>query len=377
MKYILFYVFVLNPCFLSLNAQVTKADYYNKIDNKVFTFSKQKPDAVFDTITTFVNTNFLTQEDRARAYYTWIALNIEFDEDYRGGSGFSLINDIRSINIIDQREYNTFHDKKSAGEGIADLMSKFCSASKIPCFTVPGYVKRPDQTISDMSFVWNILKLDSVWVQVDASMIHGYLNGNYKFIRYPVKDYFCNKPSDFIKDHFPHDPMWQLLKYPYSEKDFVTGIYHQEDKQIYSYEDSLNIYMKKTLKQSKEIDVIRYFKYETNRALFDRNMELYNYDKAADKMELGVEFFDKYSVIGKNKLSKYPLKSDWRIAKEYLNKAEFYFNETEKLLNIYILKGTETNQVYNRMYSSIKNNLSDVYKNQEYLEKLKPFLKEK
>jgi hypothetical protein len=75
MKYILFYVFVLNLCFLSLNAQVTRVDHYNIIDNKVFTFSKQKPDAPFDTITAFVNTNFQTQEDRARAYYTWIALS--------------------------------------------------------------------------------------------------------------------------------------------------------------------------------------------------------------------------------------------------------------------------------------------------------------
>lgn len=377
MKYVLFYVVGLSLCFLSLSAQITKADYYNKIDNKVFTFSKQKPDAPFDTITTFVNTNFQIQEDRARAYYTWIALNIEFDEDYRGGSGFSLINDIRNINIIDQREYNTFHDKKSAGEGIADLMCKFCSTAKIPCYAVPGYVRRPDKTISNMSFVWNVLKLDSIWVHVDASMHYGYLNENYKLIRYPMKDYFCSKPSDFLKDHFPHDPMWQLLRYPCDKQEFISEIYREDNKQIYNYEDSLNIYMKKTLKQSKEVDVVRYFKYETNRDLYDRNMELYNYDKAADKMELGIDFFDKYADIGKNKLSKYPLKSDWKIAKEYLDKSELYFNETEKLLNVYILKGTETNQAYNRMYSSLKNNLSDVYKNQEYLEKLKPFLKEK
>jgi hypothetical protein len=110
---------------------------------------------------------------------------------------------------------------------------------------------------------------------------------------------------------------------------------------------------------------------------YDRNMELYNYDKAADKMELGIEFFDKYADIGKNKLSKYPLKSDWKIAKEYLDKSELYFNETEKLLNAYILKRAETNQIYNILHSNLKGNLSDVYKNQEYLEKLKPFLKEK
>lgn len=377
MKYILFYVFVFNLYFLSLNAQVTKADYYNIIDNKVFTFSKQKPEALFDSITTFVNTNFLTQEDRARAYYTWIALNIEFDEDYRGGSSFSLISDIRSINIIDQREYNTFHDRKSAGEGIADLMCKFCSTAKIPCYTVPGYVKRPNGTISDMSFVWNVLYIDSIWVQVDASMHHGYLNEKYKFIRNSMPDFFHNKSSDFITSHFPHDPMWQLLKYPYNKQDFITGNYHGNDKQIYSYKDSLNIYMKKTIKQSKEVDVVRYFKYETNRDLYDRNMELYNYNKAADKMELGIDFFDKYADIGKNKLSKYPLKSDWKIAKEYLDKSELYFNETENLLNDYMLKGTETNQVYNQLYSSLKSNLTDVYKNQEYLEKLKPFLKEK
>ena len=377
MKYLIYYLTILSFCILNLAAQVTRVDHYNIIDNKIFTFSKQKPDAPFDTITAFVNTNFQSQEDKARAYYTWIALNIDYNEDYRGGSSYSLIKEIRNENNVSMRVENTMETKIGGSESIANLLAKFCQSSHILCFTVPGYLKRPDKTVSDMSFVWNVLYLDSIWVQIDASMHHGYLNENYKFIRHPMPDFFHNKSSDFITSHFPHDPMWQLLKYPYNIKEFKSGNYREGDNPIYSFEDSLNIYLKKTLNQSKEIDVTRYFKYEAIGNVYDRNMELFNYDKVADKMELGIEFFDRYSEIGKNKLSKYPLKSDWKIAKEYLNKSEFYFYEAEKLLNIYMLKGTEINQIYNQLYTNLKNNLSNVYKNQEYLEKLKPFLKER
>jgi hypothetical protein len=377
MKYLIYYLTILNFCILNLNAQVTKADYYNKINNKVFTFSKQKPDAVFDTITAFVNGTFQSQEDRARAYYTWIALNINYDEDYRGSISYSLIKDIRNENNVSMRVNNIIETKLGASESIANLFSKFCQSSKITCFTVPGYIKRPNRTVSDMLFVWNVLYLDSIWFQVDASMHHGYLNENYKFVRHPMPDFFCNKPSDFITSHFPHDPMWQLLEYPCNISEFIKERIELEGKLAYNFEDSLKNYSHKTMSEQKEIDIIRYFKNETIISLYDKNLELYNYDKAADKMELGIKYFDQYFEIGKNKLSKYPLKSDWKIAKEYLNKSELYFNETEKLLNAYILKRAETNQIYNILHSNLKGNLSDVYKNQEYLEKLKPFLKEK
>lgn len=377
MKYVLFYVVGLSLCFLSLSAQITKADYYNKIDNKVFTFSKSSLEAPFDTITAFVNNSFQTQEDRARAYYTWIVLNIKYDEDYRGSISYNLIKDIRNENNVSMRVDNIMETKVGASESIANLFSKFCQSSKISCYTVPGYIKQPDNIVSDMLFVWNVVCLDSIWVQVDASMHHGYLNENYKFIRHPMPDFFYNKSSDFITSHFPHDPMWQLLEYPYNMSEFVKGKIELEGKSTYSFEDSLKNYKYKTMTECKEIDVIRYFKNETAISLYDKNLELYNYDKAASKMELGIKYFDQYFEIGKNKLSKYPLKSDWKIAKEYLNKSEFYFNESEKLLNAYKLQVTETTQIYSILYSNLKNNLSDVYKNQEYLEKLKPFLKEK
>ncbi len=377
MRNVLLYIVVLNCCFFSLTAQITKADYYNKIDNKVFTFSKSSPDALFDSITAFVNNNFQTQEAKARAYYTWIVLNINYDEDYRGGKAYSLIKDIRDENNVSMRVENCMISKTGASESIANLFSSFCQSSKINCFTVPGYIKRPDNTISDMIFVWNVLYIDSVWCHVDASMHHGYLNENYKFVRHPMSDFFCHKASDFVISHFPHDPMWQLLEYPHNMSDFVKGRFELQGKLMYNFKDSLNNYVNKTIPERKEIDVLRYFKNETVISLHDKNLKLYNYDKAADKMELGIKYYDKYFEIGKNKLSKYPLKSDWKIAKEYLNKSEFYFNETEKLLDLLILKGGDENKIYSLLYSNLKNNLSDVFKNQEYLEKLKPFLKEK
>ena len=101
---------------IGVRAQLTRADHYNTIDNKVYTFSKQKPDAPFDSIVGFVNANFRSHEDKARAYYTWITLNIEFDEDYRGGFAYSLIKTVRDSIPISYMNDRTLETKKAASE---------------------------------------------------------------------------------------------------------------------------------------------------------------------------------------------------------------------------------------------------------------------
>lgn len=373
-RFFLIYIFFSST---SLFAQVTKADYFNTIDNKVYVFSKSHIQSPFDTITFFVNNTFKNSVDRARAYYTWIALNIKFDEDFRGSSSYFLIKDLRSKEIVSNRAVQAFESRMAASEGIADLMQKLCESSNIKCYTVAGYFKRPDNTISDMSFVWNVLCIDSSWVQLDASMANGYLNDNYKFIQYPMKNYFCLPAAEFIKDHFPHDPMWQLLNHPYDMQAFIRAKYDAAPSNINSYNDSLKLYEQKTLLQQQEIDIMRYFKYETNPDLMSRNVENYNYDKAADKMEIAIQYFDKYLEIGKNKLSKYPLTSDWKVAKNYLDKTEFYLKQVEVMSEKLTFISTDGDDVYKALRFNLRSNLEALQKNKDYMEKLKPFLKDK
>ncbi len=371
-----FVIFIIIFKITFLKAQITKADYYNKIDNKVFTFSKEQPNAPFDTIASFVNQTFQSSEDRARAYYTWIALNIEFNEDYRGSSSLSLINVLRDTNNVVHSANNAMETKSAASEGAANLLLKFCQSSKITCYTVPGYIRRPDRTISNMLFVWNVLLLDSVWVQIDASMTNGYLNDSYKFIRHPMQNYFCMPPLNFVKDHFPHDPMWQLLKYPFSMYEFDENNYLSKKTLMYSFLDSLKEYQSKTNIQQKEIDINRYFIFETNQELYNGNLELFYYEKATDIMGIGIDYYEKYYEIGNNKLSKYPLKSDWQMAKKLLDKAEYNFIEAEKFIQKYPTKITETHLRQN-FQKELKNNMINIKNNQQYLEKLKPHLKDK
>ncbi|MES2514261.1 MAG: transglutaminase domain-containing protein [Bacteroidota bacterium] len=356
------------------NAQVTKDDHYDVIDNKVYVFSKANPDALLDTITSFVNTHFQSAEDRARAYYTWLALNIEFDEDYRESIGFSLINDIRSPNVISQRIFNALQAKKSAGEGTANLMSEFCQASNIPCFTVSGYVRRPDGNISNMSFVWNVLYVDSVWMQVDASLVHGYLDLNHKFVRYPMPAFFGISPEDFLKDHFPYDRMWQLLKYPCERTEFEHRTYSFVNKAIYNFEDSLKSYQAKTMRERKKVDAIRYFNDQANLPLSNQDLEAYYMDKASFNMEEGIDSYNEYLQLGENKLSKYPLKTDWINAKKYLDKAETKFKEVEIIL---AKMPHASSEIYNYLHTGLLNNMANVKRNQVYLGKLKPFLKDR
>jgi hypothetical protein len=358
-------------------AQPTQADRYNTIDKKVYSFSKQKPNAPFDTITSFVNKNFQGSEDKARAYYTWITLNIEFDEDFRGSACYSLIRAIRDSNTVLYMNDRTLDIKRAASEGIADLMVKFCHSSNIPCYTVPGYIRQSDGRVSDMSFVWNVLCLDSLWVQVDASMANGYLDQNYKFRSYSKKNFFYLPPSVFIADHFPHDPMWQLMEHPCTKSEFFKGSNLSKSGDNYHFKDSLKSYQQKSMYQRKEIDVARYFKYEANSYLYDSNMELFYYNNASDKMAIGIENFNNYLVIGETKLSKQPLKADWKKAKVLLEKAELNFREVEIILTKMQVNKYHPVDMYSSLSASLQSNMAYVQKNKDYLEKLKPFLKDK
>ncbi|MEO5990641.1 MAG: transglutaminase-like domain-containing protein, partial [Ferruginibacter sp.] len=104
----------------SAEARVTKADHYNKIDDKVFTFSKQQPYAIFDTITFFVNQTFQSSEDRARAYYTWIALNISYDVDHLNELNLMQLFSVNMSANYSQKSTEVLKSKKAVCEGYSN-----------------------------------------------------------------------------------------------------------------------------------------------------------------------------------------------------------------------------------------------------------------
>ena len=70
---------------------------------------------------------------------------------------------------------------------------------------------------SPPNHVWNVVRIQDCWHHMDCSWGAGYLgNHTEEFVSDYTDHYLCYDPLDFIRDHFPLESRWQLLKTPIS-----------------------------------------------------------------------------------------------------------------------------------------------------------------
>lgn len=358
---------------LPLFSQLTKVDYYNNIDNAIYTYSKSKANAPFDSVVSFVNEHFSTQPDRVRAYYTWIALNISYDVEYLNSLNYMQLFSLNNLSSAGQKASTVFSSKKAVCEGYANLMEEFCKASGISCFMVPGYVKLPTGEIPELMHAWNVLRVDSAWVLMDVTWASGYLDQNNTYKKRFTNAYFATRPATFIKDHFPLDPMWQLLKYPYTLTEFKADTFSLNNKVPYNYPDSLKQYAKQSEKDQELINVQRYARYHPENTLFTKNLDIYYNNLMADELNTGNLYHIDFLDIAKNKLSKQPTKKEWTKAKKALDSADVFYKRAETILKAYTAKSAEYRQVFASMQSSIADNRKNIATGYDYLKKIKPY----
>lgn len=353
----------------SFSAQVTKAVYYNAIDNKVFTFSKEKPDAPFDTITSFVNSAFQTQEDRARAYYTWIALNISYDVEHLNEMNLMQLFNVNSSST-NQKGIDVLKSKKAVCEGYSNLMVDFCIASSIPCFLVCGNTKTPTGDIPKILHAWNVLRIDSAWVMLDITWSSGYINSENKYVKRFSNLYFLPKPKNFVKDHMPLDPMWQLLKNPFTKRDFEKDSLVISHEPAFNFPDSIKTYRANTLKQRQYLDFLHYYKADPENLMHIRNLDIMNNNRVADEINTGVAYQQDFMDLNKNKLTKKPTLADCKKARVFLDSISSCNNRAQIILSQIKPLTLEYKENFARMQFSIIANRNALKTNYDYIDRL-------
>ncbi len=361
---------------LSGSSQVTKADYYNKIDNKVFTFSKKSPDAPFDSITTFVNHEFKTSEDRARAYYTWIALNISYDVEHLNEMNLMQVFNINSSST-NQKGKDVLRNKKAVCEGYSNLMVDFCASSSIPCYMVCGYTKTPNGDIPEILHAWNVLRIDSVWTFVDITWSSGYMDYSGKYVKRFSNLYFLPKAKNFVKDHLPLDPMWELLKNPFTKHDFEKDSLTISHSPVFNFPDSLRAYVNQTQEKREYLNFLHYYRANPDDSRHAKNLDILNNNTIADQLNRGVAYHKDFMEIANKKLSKKPNLADCKKARVMLDSVTFYNNEAQSLLLSVPVYTTEYKDVFVRMQNSIDENKKGLKTNYDNLNKLQAYLKKK
>lgn len=172
-----------------------------------------------------------SDEEKVLIFSYWIARNIQFD-----------LHEMRKISRSDKTAYEVLRNKKAVCEGFANLLKQFCDNEGIRCYKITGWaygniVRRLVNT-AHMRHAWNVVYLDGKWVQLDVTWARHEIaekefkqNHSFKWI-FP-------DPEEFTKSHWPREYRWQLLRDPWSKREFWSQ--KKTDPSFYAVEDSLEV----------------------------------------------------------------------------------------------------------------------------------------
>lgn len=194
---------------------------FKKVDEIVKSYPKtfETP----DSLSVLINRDFSLPEEKVRAIYTWIAVNIAYDVKYKKSDNEEIYSyktsDERFIEYLAQK---TLDDKKAVCEGYSALFKVLCDLTSIECQIIRGKAKTNlsdiGETFSGTNHAWNAVKIGKKWKLIDVTWGAGFV---YKggFIADSTDSYFFTDPEIFFLKHYPKDDHWLLTKK--SEKEFT------------------------------------------------------------------------------------------------------------------------------------------------------------
>jgi hypothetical protein len=156
---------------------------------------------------------------RARALYRWVAGHITYDaEGFRSGQPGDL-----SPEAVLRRG-------RAVCEGFARLTEALGEAMGLEVEVVSGWSKGygyvPGQRFGGpTNHAWNAVRIDGQWRLMDPTWGAGYLDESLRFVRQFQEHYFLTKPGDFVFDHLPENPSWQLLDRPLTAAEYADLVY--------------------------------------------------------------------------------------------------------------------------------------------------------
>jgi hypothetical protein len=208
-------VLFVSGCF-TLLAQPTE-NPYKAVDE--FVKSVGKLDSLnMGAISNILTRNFSDNKDKARAIFTWIALNIALDcKATRNGDQERIPVDL----VLKRRTATAF--------GYASLYQDMCSVAKIRCLTVDGYGKTSTEQVGEkpdaFNHSWVVVQLGQspdTWQYADPAWGSGYTDEKKTRFTPSFQDaYFFPDKTLFNLQHFPDNKAWQLGSGPRSLKEFM------------------------------------------------------------------------------------------------------------------------------------------------------------
>ncbi len=181
---------------------LNKAEVDKHVEHDVLKAQSQHFKTLGD-VNAYLVKNKLSEYQKVRAFFRWIALNIDFDlHSYQTG------------HFPPQHPLVVFQSKKALSKGFADMFTIFCQNNDIECRSLKGYTKGFDVAKEKKDYpdhYWNVVRIENYWYLLDVSMCIGKIE-NKVFVKKYSEDFFLPPPIEFIKTHLPMHASWQLLE---------------------------------------------------------------------------------------------------------------------------------------------------------------------
>jgi hypothetical protein len=156
---------------------------------------------------------------RARAIYRWLTRHITYD-----------VAALRSGELGDLRPETVLRRRTSICQGYAGLAEALGAAMGLQLQVVSGWSKGYGYTAGQRfsgptNHAWVAVKIGDRWRLMDPTWGAGYLDGSMRFVRQFQEHYFLTRPEEFVYDHLPEDPRWQLLQRPLTAAEYAELVY--------------------------------------------------------------------------------------------------------------------------------------------------------
>jgi transglutaminase/protease-like cytokinesis protein 3 len=203
--------------------QVLTAQDLQTVDETVKSYSHSFKNP--DKLAELINRDFTKPEEKARAIYAWIALNVEYDVKALKTStksiSYSYSSPEEKIEIENKIETDlavkTLRTRKGVCQGYSTLFKVLCDLTDIECKIITGTAKTIPQDIGKKTMqtnhAWNAVKINETWHLVDVTWGAGHLDTqDGQFVKIYTDVYFFMKPEKFFLKHYPENPDWLLIE---------------------------------------------------------------------------------------------------------------------------------------------------------------------
>jgi hypothetical protein len=177
-----------------------------------YVLDKGKLSTEITDLTHNIISGFTTDEEKARAIYSWIASNISVDVKklFKGKAGNinSVFNDASLKKVLKK--------KKGLSSDYSNLFATMCKIAGINAIVVTGINRMnprlAGRTLKQNDFYWNAICLENKWFIVDSQSGAGIIDqAEKKFIKNFRSEFFLIKPETAIMSFFPGSDENQYL----------------------------------------------------------------------------------------------------------------------------------------------------------------------